>query len=203
MIDPGYFLVILSAKDMFNKKDQTEISGSSSARVDQPDSSGRSRAAGSSGGSAVIGSSIHVDGTLRGEEDLLIEGKVNGTVELKKNSVTIGPTGEVTADVVAHTIFVDGRMDGNLVASERIVIRKSARIRGSLASPRVSLEDGAQFNGSIDMDPETEALKKAFSGSTAGSTAPRTVNDTRSGEAAGSGSSPKPDAASRASAKSS
>jgi cytoskeletal protein CcmA (bactofilin family) len=115
------------------------------------------------GSRAVIGASIQVDGTLRGDEDLVIEGKVKGTVELKKNSVTIGASGEVKADVYAHTIYVDGRMEGNLVASERIVVRKSAEIRGSITAPRVSLDDGARFNGSIDMDPETEQLKKAFS----------------------------------------
>jgi cytoskeletal protein CcmA (bactofilin family) len=187
---------------MFNKKDQTESNVTPAARVDRPDSAGRGQSAVSSGGSAVIGSSIHVDGTLRGEEDLLIEGKVNGTVELKKNSVTIGPTGEVTADVVAHTIFVDGRMDGNLVASERIVIRKSARIKGSLASPRVSLEDGAQFNGSIDMDPETDALKKAFSGSAVGSQSRGNTNEERPDGASPPGPSPKPDAGPKAAAKS-
>lgn len=116
-----------------------------------------------SGSRAVIGASIQVDGTLRGDEDLVIEGKVKGTVDLKKNSVTIGANGAVKADVYAHTIYVDGRMEGNLVAAERIVIRKSAEIRGSITAPRVSLEDGAQFNGTIDMDPDSEALKKAFS----------------------------------------
>ncbi|MFU8832353.1 MAG: bactofilin family protein [Wenzhouxiangella sp.] len=123
-------------------------------------------------GSAVIGASIHIDGTLRGDEDLLIEGKVKGTVELKKNSVTIGSKGEVKADIYAHTLFVDGRIDGNLYAAERVVIRKSAQVRGSICSPRVSLEDGAGFNGSIDMDPQAEALTKAFSGRNAGTRAP-------------------------------
>jgi cytoskeletal protein CcmA (bactofilin family) len=143
---------------MFNKKEN-----SSTVEEPRPTSQPVSREE-SSGARAVIGASIHVDGKLRGEEDLLIEGKVKGTVELKKNSVTIGSSGEVQADVYAHTIYVDGRLNGNLVASERIVIRKSAEIRGSITSPRVSLEDGARFNGTIDMDPDTEALKKAFSG---------------------------------------
>lgn len=120
---------------------------------------------------AMIGSSIHVDGTLRGEEDLLIEGKVKGTVELKKNSVTIGAKGEVTADIYAHTIVVEGRMEGQLVAADRVVIRKSAQVSGSIAAPRVSLEDGARFNGSIDMDPEADLLKKAFSGKTVSASA--------------------------------
>lgn len=186
---------------MFNKKDQTEANGSSAARVDRPDPARRESGPVSSGGSAVIGASIHVDGTLRGEEDLLIEGKVKGTVELRKNSVTIGPTGEVTADVVAHTIFVDGSMDGTLVASERIVIRKSARIKGSIAAPRVSLEDGAQFNGSIDMDPETDALKKAFAGKNASPKPARQGNDVRSGDAPASGSANKPDSGAKSTAR--
>ncbi|HSH27782.1 MAG TPA: polymer-forming cytoskeletal protein [Wenzhouxiangella sp.] len=118
----------------------------------------------SAGGTAMIGPSINVDGKLKGEEDLVIEGKVKGTVELKNNSVTIGSQGDVAADIYAHSIFVDGSMDGNLVASEQVVIRKSARVKGSIAAPRVSLEDGAQFNGSIDMDSKGETLGKAFSG---------------------------------------
>lgn len=144
---------------MFNKRENQTTSEAPSEEPERP----RREAPKASGGKAVIGASIQVDGTMRGNEDLLIEGKVKGTVELKKNSVTIGSSGEVKADVYAHTIYVDGRMDGNLVASERIVVRKSAEIRGSITAPRVSLEDGARFNGSIDMDPETEQLKKAFS----------------------------------------
>ncbi len=144
--------------NMFNKKDS-----STETEAPRPAPESPARRETSAGSRAVIGSSIHVDGTLRGNEDLVIEGKVNGTVELKKNSVTIGAQGEVNADVYAHTIFVDGTMEGNLVAAERIVIRKSAKIRGSITAPRVSLEDGARFNGTIDMDPESEVLSKAFS----------------------------------------
>lgn len=146
---------------MFNKRDNPNPQEESSHPA--PSEPAR-RSAPSSGGQALIGASIHIDGTLRGEEDLLIEGKVKGTVELKKNSVTIGAKGEVNADVYAHTIVVEGRMEGQLIAAERVVIRKSAQIRGSVAAPRVSLEDGARFNGTIDMDPESEVLKKAFSG---------------------------------------
>jgi cytoskeletal protein CcmA (bactofilin family) len=103
---------------------------------------------------AVIGPSIHIDGDLRGEEDLLIEGEVNGTVQLKNNSLTIGPQGKIRADVYAHSIYVDGFMEGDLYGSERVVIRKSAQVRGNVTSPRVSLEDGAKFKGSIEMDPQ-------------------------------------------------
>jgi len=103
---------------------------------------------------AVIGPSIHIDGDVRGEEDLLIEGEVNGTVQLKNNSLTIGPQGKVRADVYAQTVTVDGYMEGDLFGSERVSIRKSAQVRGNVTSPRVSLEDGAKFKGSIEMDPQ-------------------------------------------------
>jgi len=150
---------------MFNKRDQQEseaIAGDS--RKPDPKPSAPRPAPRQGGGTAMIGPSIQVDGKLKGDEDLVIEGKVKGTVELKNNSVTIGNQGDVQADIYAHSIFVDGRMDGNLVASEQVVIRKSARVKGSIAAPRVSLEDGAQFNGSIDMDTKGEALSKTFSG---------------------------------------
>ncbi len=103
---------------------------------------------------AVIGPSIHIDGDVRGEEDLLIEGEVSGTVQLKNNSLTIGPNGKVHADVYAQSINVDGHLEGDCYGSERVNIRKSATVRGNIVSPRVSLEDGAKFKGAIEMDPQ-------------------------------------------------
>ena len=150
---------------MFNKRDQQESESTVGESRSTETASAKPRPAPRNAGStAIIGPSINVDGKLRGDEDLVIEGKVKGTVELKNNSVTIGSQGDVAADVYAHSIFVDGRMDGNLVASEQVVIRKSARVKGSIAAPRVSLEDGAQFNGSIDMDAKGDTLSKAFTG---------------------------------------
>ncbi len=165
------------------KRESTDNTPGRRETASQPDHAASQRAAGAAATSAVIGASIEIDGNLRGEEDLIIEGKVNGTVELKNNSVTIGTQGKVTADIHAHTIFVEGRMEGSLVAAERIVIRKSADIKGAITSPRVSLEDGARFNGSIDMDPETEALKKAFGGQTRQT--PKPVDSSRSDNSAG------------------
>jgi cytoskeletal protein CcmA (bactofilin family) len=103
---------------------------------------------------AVIGPSIHIDGDVRGEEDLLIEGEVSGTLNLKNNSLTIGPQGKVRADVYANSIYVDGYVEGDLYGSERVNIRKSAQVRGNITSPRVNLEDGAKFKGAIEMDPQ-------------------------------------------------
>ena len=125
----------------------------------QPDHSNVSRRAGS-GQVAVIGRSIQINGDVKGDEDLLIEGDVSGTVELKNNSLTVGKEGKVRANVYARTITVDGSTEGDLYASERIAIRASAEIRGNLLAPRIAIDDGAQFKGSIEMDPQ--AIEKAL-----------------------------------------
>ena len=150
-------------------------------------------AASGSGHAAVIGPSIRIEGDLKGEEDLIIEGEVHGTVNLRSNALTIGGKGQVKADVYAHTIRVEGTMEGDLYAAERAVITKSADVRGNITSPRVSLEDGARFRGSIEMDPES--LQPVF-GSQRGSgssekqaPAPvRTGGASASGGAGGAGS---------------
>ena len=111
---------------------------------------------------AVIGASIQIDGHLRGQEDLIIEGEVNGTVNLASNTLTIGNQAKIKANVFAHTVYVDGTMDGDLYGAEQVLVRKTARMKGNITSPRVSLEDGASFKGSIEMDPE--AVKAAISG---------------------------------------
>src|SRR5687767_12367239 len=125
---------------------------SSPARTESNPS--RSSSAPSSREAAVIGPSIHIDGDVRGEEDLLIEGEVSGTLNLKNNSLTVGPQGKVRADVYANSIYVDGYVEGDLYGSERVNIRKSAQVRGNITSPRVNLEDGAKFKGAIEMDPQ-------------------------------------------------
>lgn len=143
---------------------------------------------------AVIGPSIHIDGTLKGEEDLLIEGRVTGTVQLREHSLTVGSKGQVEANVYAHTIMVEGQVDGDLYGSERVGVRSSARVRGNITAPRVSLEDGARFKGAIEMDPEAveaalgtrgKADVKAGAGraSAAGPGAPATGAESSSGQA--------------------
>ena len=131
---------------------------------------------------AVIGPSIQIDGDLRGEEDLVIEGEVSGTVTLKSNSVTVGAQGKVRADVYAHSIYVEGFVEGDMYGSERVHIRKSAQVRGNITSPNVSLEDGAKFKGSIEMDPQ--AVQTAL-GSRQGSNANARPAPANSGKPAG------------------
>jgi cytoskeletal protein CcmA (bactofilin family) len=132
-----------SGKETERQEPRPDAGGGAAAPVKRP--TGQREA-------AVIGPSIHIDGDLRGEEDLLIEGEVNGTVQLKSNSLTIGSQGKVKADVYAHTIYVEGLMEGDLYGSERVVIRKTAQVKGNVTSPRVSLDEGARFKGTIEMD---------------------------------------------------
>jgi cytoskeletal protein CcmA (bactofilin family) len=112
---------------------------------------------------AVIGRSIQINGDVRGNEDLRIEGDVSGTVELRNNNLTIGKEGKVRADIYAKSIMVDGTTEGDIYASERIVVHLSANVRGNITAPKVGIEEGAKFKGSIEMDQSAvdKALGKA------------------------------------------
>ena len=100
---------------------------------------------------ASIGPSIHFKGELTGEEGLIIDGQVEGTIDLKGNQLIIGNNGKIKADVFAQTIIVNGSLTGELHGKERVHISKTGKVQGNIFSPRVSLEDGAKFKGSIDM----------------------------------------------------
>jgi cytoskeletal protein CcmA (bactofilin family) len=104
---------------------------------------------------AVIGPKIKFKGELTGEEDLLILGTVEGSIDLKGNHLTIGSEGVIKANVAARAITVEGRVEGDIVAAERIAIKSSSQVKGNLKAERVTLEDGAKFRGSIDMDVES------------------------------------------------
>lgn len=101
----------------------------------------------------MIGPSIVIKGEVTGEEDLLIQGKVEGKINLNGNQVTVGESGEVRADVQAKVIQINGKVTGDITANEKVIISKSGNVHGNIVAPRVTLEDGALFKGSIDMDP--------------------------------------------------
>lgn len=135
-------------------------------------SSSANRSKASSSEVAVIGRSIQIDGELRGEEDLRIDGNVSGTIQLPNHSLTIGPDGKIEADVYAKSITVDGQLSGDMYGSECVSISKKARVTGNILATRVSLEEGANFKGSIDMDQaavEAALKSKASNGAQASS----------------------------------
>ena len=101
---------------------------------------------------AVIGPKIQFKGELVGEEDLLIQGQFDGTIDLKGHNLIVGEQGKLNANASAKTINVQGRVEGDLFGEERIAIRSSSFVQGNIKADRVVLEDGAKFKGSIDMD---------------------------------------------------
>ena len=113
----------------------------------------------------MIGPSIVIKGTVTGDEDLLVQGKVEGAIELGNHEVTVGQSGQVKADIQAKVVRIDGEVAGDVEGSEKVVISKSGNVRGNIVAPRVTLEDGAIFKGSIDMDPgeETSSVSLASS----------------------------------------
>jgi cytoskeletal protein CcmA (bactofilin family) len=106
---------------------------------------------------AMIGSTVKILGEIISDENLIIEGEVEGTITLKDNELTVGPSGRIHANVNAKNIKIDGMVDGDIVAKEKVIISKSGNVRGNVVAPRVILEDGGRFKGSIDMGPAVGA----------------------------------------------
>lgn len=167
---------------MWNKKE-----GSDDVSADATDSESEDRPSDRAGPAnpdeAIIGNSIRIQGEVTGDEDLTIQGHVDGSVNLDQHAVTVGPDGEVHADIVARVITVDGKVNGDLTADEQIVVRSSAHVEGDISAPRVVLEDGAHFRGGVDMD---EASSRAGSSSRSGSASTRGRSGSRL-SASGSG----------------
>ena len=100
---------------------------------------------------ASIGKSIVISGELSGDEDLTVEGQVDGKIALRNHVLTIGSNGRITAQVAAKSIIVFGHVTGNLIATEKVDIRESGSVEGDIVAPRVAIADGSHFRGSIDM----------------------------------------------------
>ena len=113
----------------------------------------RSRAA------ATIGPSIQISGDVTGNEDVRIEGRVEGTINLSDNVLTVGKEGQINATITARAVFVEGKVEGDLKSDEQNIVRSSGNVRGKIVAPRVTLEDGCKFKGSIDMDVESSAAR--------------------------------------------
>ena len=108
---------------------------------------------------ANIGKSISIKGNVKGDEDTVIEGSVDGHVELKNHHLTVGPNGDVKGEISAKECTIVGNVQGNVTATERIEVSESGRIEGDLCAPRLLIQEGAHVNGSISMQPQAEAPK--------------------------------------------
>ena len=112
------------------------------------------------GGQAVLGKSVIVKGQIFSREDLTIDGEVEGTVELQEHRLTVGPNGKVIATVKARELVVLGTIHGNVETTDKIDIRKEAKLVGDIRTARIVIEDGAYFKGSVDI-VRAEAPKPA------------------------------------------
>jgi cytoskeletal protein CcmA (bactofilin family) len=112
-------------------------------------------------GNSLIGTSVKIRGEISGEENIVIEGSVDGSIEFSSNEVTVGSAGRVSANIIAKTISIDGQVNGDITGHEKVVISRTGKVKGNIVAPRVTLEDGAQFKGSIDMDPSERNVASA------------------------------------------
>ncbi len=104
---------------------------------------------------AHIGKSVVIKGELSGSEDLYVDGNVEGKIELRNHSLTVGPNGNVKADVSAKAVVIQGKLDGSIQASDRVELRKSAVVNGDLSTQRIAIEEGAFLKGKVDVQKET------------------------------------------------
>jgi cytoskeletal protein CcmA (bactofilin family) len=118
------------------------------------------------GATARLGSSVHVKGEVSGNEDLYIDGTVEGLVQLDERKVTVGATAKLTADVIACEVIVYGSMNGNVRGDGKIEIKKDGSVNGDMTTAQIIIEDGAYFKGSIEIEKneEKEGDKKCSRG---------------------------------------
>jgi cytoskeletal protein CcmA (bactofilin family) len=102
-------------------------------------------------GLAQIGKSVVIKGELSGSEDLYLDGQVEGSIALKGNSLTVGPNGQVKGSVEGKGVIVQGKLDGNILASDRVELRKSAVVNGDISAQRISIEEGAFLKGKVEI----------------------------------------------------
>ena len=126
---------------------------------------------------ARLGASLHVKGEISGNEDLVIDGSVEGLVQLDERKLTVGATAKVTADIIAREVVVYGTVKGNLRAKDRIEIKKDGSVNGDLTTARIMIEDGAYFKGSIEIDKteQKDSSSNAFARSSSAPMAAKTI----------------------------
>src|SRR5579864_1148894 len=105
-----------------------------------------------------VGASVRIRGEISGNNDLLVDGNVEGPIQLPGHCLTIGVNGKIASEVVAREIIVRGAVKGNMRASERIEIKKDGSVIGNLTTARILIEDGASFKGSIEIDRDVVAI---------------------------------------------
>ena len=144
---------------MFNKSKVIEKYHSAVEKIAMADSqSGSQNLKLLPGASSMIGVDVKIDGKIVSEQNLVIEGAVKGSITAKKAEVLVGKTGSLTANLSAKVVRIEGTVTGDICGSENVIIANTGNVLGNIDSPRVSLEDGAKFKGSITMDPDESTV---------------------------------------------
>jgi cytoskeletal protein CcmA (bactofilin family) len=122
---------------------------------------------------ATIGRTLVIKGEVHGAEPLFIDGRVEGSISLNDNRVTIGRNGVVAADISAKEVVIMGKVDGNIICTDRIDIRSEGSLTGDVTTPRISVEDGAFLKGGIDIQKPAQKSDKPNSQAKAANEPPK------------------------------
>jgi cytoskeletal protein CcmA (bactofilin family) len=117
---------------------------------------GRPTGATADGATSRLGSSLHIKGEISGNEDLHVDGEVEGPIRLGEGRLTVGAAAKVTSDIIAREVVVHGKVKGNVHAKDKIEIKKEGSVTGDLTMAQILIEDGAHFKGSIDIERNVE-----------------------------------------------
>ena len=124
------------------------------------------------GGLANIGKTVSIKGELSGNEDIYVDGQLEGSIQLPGNSVTVGPNGQVKANITAKNLTIGGTLNGNVHASERTELRKSAVVNGDVQTRRIAIEEGAYFKGKLEILSDSKTGAPPVASAAAASTPP-------------------------------
>jgi cytoskeletal protein CcmA (bactofilin family) len=120
-------------------------------------------------GSARIGKTVVIRGEVKGGEDLTIDGRVEGTIQLADNRLTIGPNADVAADLTARDVLVMGKVKGNVIATGRVELRAGCLLEGDVRAMRLAIEDNAVLRGKVDLTQGASKQAEVAAASVAGS----------------------------------
>jgi cytoskeletal protein CcmA (bactofilin family) len=131
-----------------------------------------------SGGFAHIGKSVVIKGEISGNEDIYVDGQVEGSLQFLGNSLTVGPNGRIHASVAAKNVTVGGSLEGNIQASERTEMRKTAVVNGDVQTRRIAIEEGAFFKGKLEILTQSKPAAPGASAIAVAASAPNPSSGT-------------------------
>lgn len=136
---------------MWDKKESGAPRGQQPSAPARPDAVTPAPSGSPTRGRANIGGSLFIKGEVSGSEDLTVEGRVEGKIDLKDHALTIAQGGRVNAEIHARSVVIHGEVKGNVHADEKVELAETGNLVGDLLAPRVAISDGAQFQGGVDM----------------------------------------------------